>query len=453
MTVLAFWQQQLTTYQAAQSAAQSDLSAAQAALAAAKTKLDTDQRALAATLASIASARAALAVATIPADAAALIETITQSIITQRAQQGTVLDDQDAVAEAQASADAAAATLARAASRIASVTSTIAAVTADDDRRQAYKTAIAAAPFNTLKADATTYLASATVTNATTRIGVDFPDKILTIAGKRHDARTGRVDSLHTVVENAEDALANERDTNGGLAGAAASALTEFARAEAAVADYVATASVKFTRAQTIMAALAAIQLDSTLPDVLTDAEKTQVAALKAAAAAAEPTAETLDGDLTDIFDAEDDLAAQVLTSIAANVDGLASDATITAKKAAITSAKNAFAAALATFNGANKDDLDALEAVIPDTAWLVLLEYEEGMAALNEIAGITPATLASAMDAAESTYAAALAAAALSDRRVDALSDAIAYQQDRLDAARAAIAARLPSAIRGDSY
>ena len=455
MTVLQFWQQELTTTQTAQAAAASALASAQSALTTAKTTAATDQKTLAATVADIASKRASLATATIPADATALVQEIAELIVTQRAQTGTLLDDQAAVADAQASADSAAATLARLTARIATIQAAIATATADDKRRTAYKSAIGSAPLSTLMTDAGTYLAGTTKTNADARIAVDFPAEILSIANMRHDTRTGRIDSLETVVENAEDALAAEQAANGGLNGDVASAYTAFARAEAAVADYVAASSVAFTKAKTTLAALEAIQLDTTgsVADVLTDAEKADLATLTAAGAAAEPTAEALDGNENDIFDAEDTLAGQMLTSIVANVDGLATDADIATARTAIDTARTAFSTTLAAFDAANKSDLDAWEAVIPDTAWQTLLDYQEAVATLTTLSTTNPATLATAMDAAEDAYATALASAALSDRRVGALTDAIDYQEARLDAARAALAARLPSAIRGDSY
>jgi hypothetical protein len=82
-----------------------------------------------------------------------------------------------------------------------------------------------------------------------------------------------------------------------------------------------------------------------------------------------------------------------------------------------------------------------------------VLLEYQEGMAALSELAATDPTTLAAAMDTAENDYAVALGAMAAAGRRAEALADAVAYRQGLLAAGRAASAARLPSAIRGDSY
>jgi len=56
-------------------------------------------------------------------------------------------------------------------------------------------------------------------------------------------------------------------------------------------------------------------------------------------------------------------------------------------------------------------------------------------------------------MDNAENDYATALQTAAVAERKVAMLAGEIARRQGRLDAAQGAIGARLPSAIRGDSY
>ena len=82
-----------------------------------------------------------------------------------------------------------------------------------------------------------------------------------------------------------------------------------------------------------------------------------------------------------------------------------------------------------------------------------MLLDYQEAMATLNELSTSDPAALSTAMDTAETDYVTALGAAAIAQRRIDYLGDAIALRQERLDSAQAAIAGRLFSAIRGDSY
>jgi hypothetical protein len=454
-TLPQFWQQQLAVYQADQKAAQADLATAQASLQSARAKLATDQKALDKAGSDIAAARAQLAVTTVPADANALVAQITQMIIGQRALQGTVLDDKDLFADIQASLDAATATLARATSRVTSIQATIAAAQGDAAKRDIYRSAIVAAPLVTLKGDATAFLASATVTHAKSRIGKNFPGKLLAIADKEHDTRTNRVKSLQTDLSNACDALAAEQATDDGLAGAAAQKKHAFQRAQDTLANYVAVAANRFVKAKAVMAALEAIEVapPNTVSDVLTGPEQAQLTALLPAGEAAEPTAENLDTDLNGVFNADAALKSQILAAITANVDGLSTDPNINAKRTAVATAQTTFKNALAAFAAANKKDLDLWEAVVPDSAWKVLVDYQEALAALNDLSASDPAALAVAMDNAEADYVTALGVAAVAQRRQDYFGDAIALSQERLDAAQGTLSARMLSAVRGDSY
>jgi len=467
LTVLQHLQQQLAIYQAEQAAGQAALAAAQARLGAAGKKLDGDpnaapgplndgdQKTLAKTGAAIAAKRAELAAETSPPDAAALLEEIAALIITQRTEQGTVLDDIDEIASAKAAADTAAAMHARADARVGDLQAAIAAAQIDDDRRATLKAAIAAPPLSTLKADATTFMGSATVTNATSRIGKNFPAAIRTISQKRVDTRVNQMAALQTSTDDAEDALGTEYATDNGLAGVAEQKRLALERAQKTLSDYVATAASRFAQADIVMDMLDAIETApaGTVADVLTDPEKAQLTALAVAGAAAEPTAATLDGDLNDVFTAEGALDAQILVAIGANPDTLSTDATVAARRTAITTAKGVFTGALAAFAAGSKPDLDEWEAQIPDHGWKVLLDYQQGLKALTDVSGTTPATLAAAMDTAEDDYATALRAAAVAARKAAFFADEIALRQERFDSASGAIGARLPSAIRGDSY
>jgi hypothetical protein len=465
LTLLQYWQQQLTIYQSEQAQAQSDLAGAQARLTTVGRKLDGDpaavpgplrdgdQKTLANIGAAIAAKRAELAVETSPPDAAALVDDIAALMITQRAQQGTVLDDLDELAAAQADADAAVAAHARASAGVADAAAAILAAKADDDRRKALRDAIAAAPLGTLKGDAATFEASATVTNATTRIGKNFPAEILTIADQRVDTRVSRVAGLQASLNSAEDALGAEYAADFGLAGKATQKRIAFERAQDALADYVATAASRLAQAESVMTRLDAIETAAPgkVADVLTDAEKARLTALATSGAAAEPTAANLDTDMNAVFSADNALDAQILTAISADPDTAATDATVAAKRAAIATARNSFTTALGAF--ANKGDLDKWQAAIPDPAWKVLLDYERGLDALNELSVVTPSALVTAMDTAENDYASALQAAAVAGRKLALLAEEIARRDERLESAQGAISARLASAIRGDSY
>ncbi len=455
LTTLQFWQQELSVYQAEQAQAQSDLTVAQTAQKTANTNLAKDLKSLDQASTDITALRAQLGQTTIPAEASALVAKITAKIIAQRGLQGTVLDDQGALDAATANVDAANATLARTTARVASTQAAVAQATTDDAQRTALKKATVAAPLSTLKSDASTFSGGATVTKATAHITKIFQTDIATIAGKRYDTRSNRIASLLTVLNNAQDALGADLAADGGLQGVVTQKKIAFQRAQDALSQYVASAANRFAKAQAVMKMLETIELApaGTVPDVLTDAEKAQLASstLKTPGAAAKPTAEAIDLDLDAVFAAQDALDAQILIQIKADVDKLATDATVAAKRAAIGTAVTTYTSALTAFT--TKSDLDNWEAVIPDPAWKVLLDFEDAAAALVDLSAVDPATLATTMDTAENDYATALAAAGAAQRRSDYYGDAIGLCEERLAAAQAAIGKRLASAIRGDSY
>jgi hypothetical protein len=453
LTTQQFWQQQLAVHQAAQAAAQSDLAAAQGRQKGAAAQLASDVKSLDTLNAAIARQRAQLATTSIPADANALITQITGQVVQQRHLQGTVLDDQERVDDAQAEVDAAGATLARAATRIAVAQAALAAATAADATRAALKQAIGAPPLATIKADATALLASSTASDAKTRFEADFPAELRELAGRRRATRDGRIASLETQLEHAEDAQASGQAADGGVAGTARQKWIALQRAQDELAYQVATAAGRYARALAVLTTLQAIQNApaGTVQDVLSDAEKTQLAALQATGAAAAPAADALDDDMKAVFTARDALDAQVLTQIGADVDALATDPTVAAKRAAIVTAEQAFDTALAAF--VKRGDLDQWEAAVPDDAWRVVLEYLEGMAALSDLAALDLPGLATGMDNAEDAYTQALGHAEVAQRRADARADAIALRSARLASAQGALQARLASAVRGDSY
>jgi hypothetical protein len=455
LTTLQFWQQQLAIHLAAQAAAQSDLTAAQTLQKDSAGALTADLKALDAGAAKIAAQRAQLAVTSIPAEASALIALITKGVIAQRKLQGTMLDDQAKLADAGAQVDAANAVLARSKSRVAAVQAAITTAGIDGKQRDMLRTVIAAPPLLTIAADATSLLGSTTAANAKTRLDANFPTAMQSIAQKRYATRNDRLTSLQTVLAAAQDALATDLAADNGLSGAVKKAWLGLQRAQAALADQVATAAARYAKAQTLLQKLEAIQLApaGTVPDVLTDAEKALCTTLDAKGAAAEPTAEALDTDLLAVFVAQDAVDTAILDQITSDVDQLPTSASVAAKRADVGTAQTAFDTALANFAGANESDLHQWEAVIPDPAWNFLLDYDDGLAALDALKAINLQALASAMDKAEDTYTTALAAAEKAQRRADALADALARREARLAASQAAIGSRLPSAIRGDTY
>src|SRR5262245_13900517 len=198
--LVQFWQQERDAYDAQRLAAQNDLGAAQAALTDAKGHLATDAAKLADGAAKIAAARAKLATVSVPSEVAALNEQIRDLIIEQRATQGVILDDQDAVDAGDVASEAASAALARASARLADADAKLAKAKDAKGERDNLKDKLAKPPFDTLKADATAFAAGQVVTDATAQLTANFPTELQTIAGKRHDTRTKRVASLRTVM-------------------------------------------------------------------------------------------------------------------------------------------------------------------------------------------------------------------------------------------------------------
>jgi hypothetical protein len=461
LTVMQHWQQERDLYEQAQTAAQNDLTAAQLALATAKSNLTADLKTFSDLGTKIQEARAKLATTTVPADVVALNLKIRNWMIQQRTAQGAVLDDHDAVDWAQASADAATAVMARTTARLADAEAKLTAAKEANRQRQAMRTALFLAPFDTLQADANT-LGSTTKPNADATMAANFPGDMLKIAGLRHARRVEFLDDRRGGVELAETAVGSAANTDGGKDGAAANAGVAFRQAERNVKDYVASAKQRYDKAAATLRALEAIKLDPTNnTDVLTAAQKTDVndAGQAAARSTAEGNAEPIDTDRGTVETALKALDAQIITAIQTDVDTLSSDAGVTAKRTALVGAVQTLKADQDTFVAGDKATLDAWEAIVPDPAWQTVVDYYAALATVDDLktTKIHPATdadsLIKILDDAEKAYGDALAAAAKARRRADYLADQVTLRQARLDAATTAYSARALSAVRGDSF
>jgi trimeric autotransporter adhesin len=453
ITLVQFWQQERDTHEAAQTAAQNDLAMAQLALVTAKALLDADVAGLNKLAADIAANRAKLATTSVPSDVTALNNTIRDQIAQQRAMQGGVMDDQDAVAAAQSDANAANAALKRATSRLTDSEAALTAAKDANKQRQLLKSQLAAPPFDTMQADATTAAASTAATDAKAEIDANFPPALQTIAGKRYATRSTRATQLRQSVIDAEDALGATLAGASGLSGDAAQKGADFRHAEQALRDYATTAKQRYDRAISVLADLQAMKNGTKTPDLLTAQEKLDVAS-SAARTTAETNAEPVDTDRIAVYTARQDLDAQIITQIGTDVDKLATDPTVKAKRDAITATAVALKAAQdALVASGDRKVLDDWQVVVQDSAWRALIDYLDATAAITELRTTVPATLATTLDTAEDAYATALAAAKKAQRQADALADIIALRAERVDASSAALSGRLLSAVRGDSF
>lgn len=452
-TLVQFWQQERDTHKAALAAAQGDLAAAQQALVAAKANLQADAAALDKLNSDIATNRAKLASSSVPSEVTALNAAIRDQLIERRRLQGAALDDQDALAWAQADVDSATSSVGRANSKLADAEARFKAATDADAQRQAIKTKLGAAPFDTLKADAAAFAGGQQVTDAKAEIDATFPADLQKIALMRYKTRTARAAQLQKGVADAEDAFADAIATKDGLSGDAAKAAIAFRRADQDLRNFATTAKQRYDRAVAVMSDLQAMKNGTKTPDLLTVQEKADVAG-SAARTTAEGNVEPIDGKLNDLYTARTALDTQIVTQIDTDVDALATDPTVQAKRAAVTGAIGALKTAqdTAVTNG-DKKVVDEWEAVVQDPTWRALVDYYDAKATLDELSGIDPSTLGPAVDGAEGTYVTALTKANKAQRQADALSDVVTLRAKRLDASTTALCSRLLSAVRGDSF
>ena len=452
-TLAQFWQAERDVNAAAQSAAQKNLAAAQTALVSANAMLDSSVTALNKIGSDIAANRAKLATTSVPSELTALNNILRDQLNTQRALQGTTLDGQDAVSSAQADVNAADGALKRTTQRLADSNASLDAANISSTKRQTLKTQLAAAPFITLQADATTATASSAATDAKAEIDTSIPTALQAIATKRYATRTARATQLAKSAADAQNALGKALAKNNGLGGTAAQKGIAFEQADAALRDYAARAKQRLDRAVAVLANLQALKNGTKTPDLLTPQEKLDVKA-SAERTTAETKIESLDAARMAVYSASNDFDAQILTQIDTDVDALATDATVKAKRdaidtkdAALTGAENALVAS------GDRKIMDNWQIVVQDSAWSAFIDYLDATAALAELKSIAPASLSTACDAAEDAYAVALAAASKAQRQADALTDTIAIRTARVDASTASMNGRLLSAVRGDSF
>lgn len=452
-TLVQFWTLERDTQKTAKAGAQSDLTAAQAALVVARAALDTDSKALAKIGADISADRNALASTSVPSAVTALNSKIRDEIIKQRTLQGTVLDDQDSIATAQANLDCATAALARATAKVTDAEARLTAATDAADKRKILADQLGQPPFITMKADATSFAGGAVATSAKAEIDATFPSDLQTIATDRRKTRTDRAAALEKALEDAEDALGSARATAEGLPGDAARKEIAFRRADDALRVFVTTAKLRYDRAVTVMGDLQAMKNGTKTPDLLSVQEKADIAA-SAARTTAQTNALPIDTDRVAVYSAQKDFDTAILAQINTDVDALRTDAGLQAKRAAPGTATATLVAAQTAFAGsADKTTLDQWEVVVQDAVWSTLIDYLDAQDTLAHLSATTPADFATTLATAEDAYAVALAATTKAQRQGDAFSDEIALRSARVDAATASLPGRLLSAVRGDSF
>lgn len=458
--------------------------------------------------------RAKLSEVPTPADGTALLDALEQTIIRLRTRQAAILKARSGLFTAQAAADLAQSDLAAAVPELANAEAALKRATLASKQRNAWITALGAAPLSTIKADATDALdeakaKGAAFKNAKKRITDEIPAKLRTRAQERRTAEAARIDNSIAATQAAEDAALAERDKNGGLGAQAGDLSVTFLRLEAAAADFVNTAKGRFDQTQAMLAQVsdpafspltpeqtgrindatltaargAAADAEKALNDLLKSWENAQIlldAAILAAIADNSPANQQAVKDKQkDVADAkalfsiadvawrveekdrEDKLekvaaaevaVAQAIQKAIAGKKDPEKDPNVTKARNDLGKAQTDLKKAEDAYKLSNHGILHAWEAAVPDTTWRLFEDYEQAVQMLTALKASDPAKLATDLPSAEGKYVAAQLAADASANVIAQLAAEQAQRSAQQENASQAGGARLFSALRGDN-
>lgn len=436
--------------QAAQIDAQAKLATAQAALADAqadRTHLSTQ---LAKLEREIATLRAELATAEMPADVTAASVELEQKIVARRSREADVLAVDELIEKAQRAVDRGKSGLERAAADLGRATAWRATAEAEATERAAWRAAIAALPLSKVGDEAEDALSSTSMDDAKKRVQGpqgDIPTELATRARERTARELNKITAEQDRVETAEAKIGNAAKTTEGLTGDSTNARTAFLRAETAFRDYVLNARERYRRALSLMDAIKAAP-------PITPAERSRITDTKIVNAgktaatkekARDDAAATLDAKRIELEDAR-------LKALATDIDAdPATDADVKKAQKAFTDAETAFDTANGQYTDADRADLTAWEATVPDSSWRLLVDLQEAERLLTELKNAKPEELRKGMDDAEEKLGEALGKEAKAARTARFLVSEAGERADRRDAVARLVRTRLMSVARGD--
>jgi hypothetical protein len=407
---------------------------------------------VAATQKQITDLRRALADEPTPADLVADATKLRALIAQLRNQNGVALGAGEALFAGQNGLERANAAVERLAAKVDALKATRAEAQTRKVAADAWAAALAAAPFATLKQDATDALA-ATIAEpgaprgaALARLALDFPQELQDLAAERANLVRDELANFRTATSDTEALLAAHLAT-AKAADPVGAATFAFERAFAAVAAYVRTAKEDFDRAMSLYASVAATP-------ALSKGEKDALAAVPASAdldkehdrnaafAAVDAAEHALESAVVALQ--KDDPTVAVTSPLAA---------TLATKQQTLTDLQAAFAT-LGT--PTPKSKLDAWEAALPDAGFQTLAALCTADQILARLAAIdatanTTGHLLFDLGAAADTLAAAAKNAAEAARTTEYLRDTLAFQSSRYTHAVEARSGVLLGRVRGD--
>jgi hypothetical protein len=377
-----------------------------------------------------------------------LFEDLDANLSERRAKQVVVADAQDAIADARGR---------------------IAAEGEDADRSTAAARAAEAAKVEAAKAEAlhAAWLAKATAqplagtpgranvanagpaktakTAAENRLKADVTSELFARAQDRRSRRVSRLDDIEGAAAAAGSTLVDETAKTG-LAGKTAKARLAYELRVAELRQFALTGMERYERALMLLERVKNAPL-------LSPEEVARIDELRDAAVAANAfTLEEARDDARDALAAQEVvIATEVLNAVLADPEQDPEDAQkVKDERAKVQALEQTLASAQNAYN-AEKPKLDALEAAVPESTWALFDDYEEALALLDDLAGVNPAGLGTALEAAEDAYAVALRADREAARTILVVGELARVREGRVAAVEQARPARLLAALRGD--
>lgn len=438
---------------AERAAARADLDSAQKTLAAKEADRDARADELAKLEARAAEIRRQLAVTEMPADAQKLVEELEQNIIESRSKHALILDAEAAIESARRTVAVAGAELDRATADLAAATAALETAQAGDRDRRDMIGSLGQPPLKDVKSRASSALGANAQPRkaAEDRLKNDIPDELRNRALDRRAKARADLALVEDVAEAAEDELAGERNSHGGVAGKASKQALLYARAEARFLDYAAHAQERFERA---------ISLLEGVRDAppLTTAELARIkdATIVANGKAAVSKEKDRDDKRADVEAARADVDKERLKALASDPDkDPDQNAQVQAKLAAVTTAEGHLQTAEGNYTDQMEKDLNLWEATVPDRAWRLLADFEEATTLLTVLKNTDPGTAAGGLAKQMTEQEAALVSARNDTSRSELAQRVLAAagrrHDQRLAVATGLAQVRLFAAMRGD--
>jgi len=431
---------QVALYETQLADARTALANAEAARATAESDYEAAQRAL----------RKALddaAAATIPADRIARLREAGRRTGTVHNAFGALLDARLAAARTAAAAESRQEALAAATAAGVAASARRAALLTAHAQRQAWLTALAAAPLSALRTTARD-LADPTkepLKSAVFRWEAELPQELRTAAEENHRTAWKRASRAGQTVKTAEGLIADTLGAQGGLDAATSKAAIGFATAERALREYATGAELRVARGLSIFQRVAGTAVASA-------SQRTELSDTRFSADA-KPGADAVSQrapKVRDLEDADQALADARLTKQVTDPTRAVPDSAVTTERGAVTTAQTALNG-IAPPTTAQRNALLEWTAQLPDAPWTVLVDFLNARRDLEALASLDPATIRSDFTTAEDALATAMIAEANGARSLAMLRAELALRERVRTAVDAARDAMATSAARCD--